>query len=236
MTDALDVRTRLAIRLGSGVLRALGATWRVSMHGAEAYAARHARGERVVLVMWHGQMLMCAHAHQSPTAVMISEHRDGEIIARVLGLLGHSAVRGSSSRGGARALLEAARTLTAGTDIAITPDGPRGPRHSFAPGALMLAFRASAPVVAMAAHVDRAWRLRSWDGFEIPKPFARITVVYSEPRMVDGADVRDASACTDEFTALLMDTLARARAAGTGASEHAASGAAAHGGARGGAR
>lgn len=216
MSDALDLRTRLAIRLGSVALKALGATWRVSVQGADAYAARHARGEHVVLVMWHGQMLMCAHAHALPTAVMISEHRDGEIIAQVLALLGHSAVRGSSSRGGARALLEAARTLGAGRDIAITPDGPRGPRHSFAPGALVLAFRASAPIVAMAAHADRAWRLRSWDGFEIPKPFARITVVYSEPKTVAGTDVREASAHADAFAAMLEETVARAVAIGTG--------------------
>ena len=217
MSDGLDLRTRLAIRAGSLALKALGATWRVRVHGWDAYAARHAAGQRVVLVLWHGQMLVCAHAHPLPIAVMISEHRDGEIIAQVLQLLGHSAVRGSSSRGGARALLEAARTIASGSDVAITPDGPRGPRHSFAPGALALAFRAGVPVVSLVASADRVWRLRSWDGFEIPKPFARVTVLYSEPRAVVAADVREASAQTDRFAELMRADLDQAKAvAGAG--------------------
>ena len=212
MSEGLDLRTRFAIRASSLALRALGATWRVRVHGWESYEARHAAGERVVLVLWHGQMLVCARAHRRPIAVMISEHRDGEIIAQVLRLLGHSAVRGSSSRGGARALLEAARVIEQGSDVAITPDGPRGPRHSFAPGALALAYRAGVPVVSLVAHADRVWRLGSWDGFEIPKPFSRVTVVYSEPRPVHAADVRDASAQTERFAALMRADLDRAEA------------------------
>jgi lysophospholipid acyltransferase (LPLAT)-like uncharacterized protein len=188
MSHALDFRTRIAIRLGHVAFRVLSATWRMRVQGWEQYVTRHERGERTVLVLWHGQMLMCIKAHARPIAVMISEHRDGEIIARVLKLVGHSAVRGSSSRGGARALLEGARVLAQGTDVAITPDGPRGPRHSFAPTA------------------DRAWRLRSWDGFEIPKPFARVTVVYSEPRTVSASSARAAAEQTDEFAAMMHDT------------------------------
>ncbi len=83
--------------------------------------------------------------------------------------------------------------------MAITPDGPRGPRHSFAPGALALAHRAGAPIVSIVAHVDRTWQLRSWDGFEIPKPFARVTIAYGAPVALDDADVRSAAARTDEF-------------------------------------
>jgi hypothetical protein len=219
VSDGLDLRTRLAIRAGSWALKALGATWRVRVHGWDAYKARHAAGERVVLVLWHGQMLVCARAHALPIAVMISEHRDGEIIARVLQLLGHSAVRGSSSRGGARALLEAVRVMAGGRDVAITPDGPRGPRHSFAPGALALAFRANAPVVSLVASVDRLWRLRSWDGFEIPKPFARVTVLYSEARRIEAADVREASAQTGRFADLMRADLDRVAGLAVGGSQ-----------------
>jgi len=209
VSDALDLRTRLAIRAGGWALKALGLTWRLRVHGWDAYRAHHAAGQRVVLVLWHGQMLVCAHVHALPIAVMISEHRDGEIIARVLALLGHSAVRGSSSRGGARALLEAARVLAAGSDVAITPDGPRGPRHSFAPGALALAFRTGAPVVSLVANADRAWRLKSWDGFEIPKPFARVTLLYSDQRHVVASDVREASAQRERFAGDMQADLDR---------------------------
>ncbi len=212
---SLDFRTRLAIRLGGWVLKGLGATWRVRVHGGDAYAARNRRGEHVVLVLWHGQMLACTYAHRTPTAVMVSEHRDGEIIARILAMLGFTAVRGSSSRGGARALLEAAAVIERGMDVAITPDGPRGPRYSYAPGAVTLAFRAGVPIVSITSHVDRAWRLRSWDAFEIPKPFARITVAYSEARVVRASSVREAAEQSPEFAHhLLDDHAATARLAG----------------------
>lgn len=210
MSETLDLRTRIAIRFGHLAFRVLSATWRMNTPGWEQYVARRQRGERTVLVLWHGQMLMCIKAQALPLAVMISEHRDGEILARVLKLLGHSAVRGSSSRGGARALLEAARALAQGADVGVTPDGPRGPQHSFAPGAVALAFRAGAPIVSMAATADRAWRLRSWDKFEIPKPFARVTVVYSEPRSVVAADARAAAEMTAEFVELMHQTQCRA--------------------------
>lgn len=205
---ALDLRTRLVIRLGGWLLRALGATWRLKVYGGEEYRARNAAGQHVVLVLWHGQILACTYAHASPTAVIVSEHRDGEIIARILASLGFTAVRGSSSRGGARALLEAAAVLERGMDIAITPDGPRGPRHSYAPGAVTLAFRAGVPVVSITSHVDRAWRLGSWDAFEIPKPFARVTVAYSAPRTVDATTARGAGELASTFAQHLRDDLA----------------------------
>jgi lysophospholipid acyltransferase (LPLAT)-like uncharacterized protein len=143
---------------------------------------------------------------------MISEHRDGEIIARIVERFGFFGVRGSSSRGGVRALLEGVQVLKRGADMAITPDGPRGPRHSFAPGALVLAHRAGVPVVSLVAHVDRTWRLRSWDGFEIPKPFARITIEYGEPVVLDDADARAVAARTEEFAQRMREAIARTAA------------------------
>jgi lysophospholipid acyltransferase (LPLAT)-like uncharacterized protein len=196
---AVGWRTRVAISLGSWLLHALGATWRVTVHGREALLGRAPDAARVVLVLWHGQMLPLLWAHRQPTGVMISEHRDGEIIARIVERFGFFGVRGSSSRGGVRALLEGVQVLKRGADMAITPDGPRGPRHSFAPGALVLAHRAGVPVVSLVAHVDRKWQLRSWDGFEIPKPFARITIEYGEPVVLDDADARAVAARTEEF-------------------------------------
>ncbi len=94
--------------------------------------------------------------------------------------------------------------------MAFTPDGPRGPRHSFAPGALMLANRAEVPIVTITGHIDRKWTLGSWDAFEIPKPFARITVLYGEPRRVEDENIRDAAERTTEFAQYMMDDLARA--------------------------
>lgn len=205
----LDWRTRAAIALGGIVLRVLGRTWRVRVHGREWLDARRPGEQPVVYTLWHGQMLPALWAHNVRTGVIISEHKDGEIIARIVALFGNFGVRGSSSRGGTRALLESVKVVKQGTDMAFTPDGPRGPRYSYAPGAIMLANRAGVPLVSITVHVDRKWQLRSWDAFEIPKPFARLTVLYGAPRMVEDENIRDAAERTTEFAGYLMDDLAR---------------------------
>jgi lysophospholipid acyltransferase (LPLAT)-like uncharacterized protein len=203
------------VALGTGLLRALARTWRFREVGRDGWRARRAAGRPTVLALWHGQMLpLTAHHRGAGAAVLISEHRDGEIIARVVRAFGLETVRGSTSRGGARALLELVATLRAGRDVAVTPDGPRGPRHEFAPGALVAAHRAGAAVIGVAAHVDRAWRLRSWDAFEIPKPFARITVAYTPAREVPGSSAREAAAAAPAFGAELRALLEAAAAAG----------------------
>jgi lysophospholipid acyltransferase (LPLAT)-like uncharacterized protein len=207
----LDLRTRIAIGAGGMLLRLLGATWRVRSHGRDTLHARSAGDPRVLYTLWHGEMLPVLYQHRVPTAVMISEHRDGEIIASIVKMFGASAFRGSSSRGGARALLEGVRLLRNGTDVAITPDGPRGPLHSYAPGALLLAYRAGVSVVPIVAHVDRAWRLRSWDAFVIPKPFARVTIVYGTPSPVAGVDARDVATQVEAFATKMHEASMQAR-------------------------
>ncbi len=166
--------------LGTMLINILGRTWRVRVANGEVLRVAHAAGKPVILVLWHGQLLPLLWAHRNrQITIMISEHGDGEILARVSRSLGCRAVRGSTTRAGARALLGAAREVEAGFDLAITPDGPRGPARSVAPGALVIAQRTGAPLLPVAAWASRAWRLRSWDGLVIPKPFARIVVAYS---------------------------------------------------------
>ena len=190
---------RLAVALGAVLLKTLRRTWRIRIEGDE-FVRTHDRSP-VVLAFWHGQMVAVLGAHPPGAGVLISEHRDGEIISQVIERFGHFSIRGSSSRGGSRALLEAVREVKRGHDVAFTPDGPRGPRHSFAPGALMLAQRTGASIVSIGTHADRLWRLRSWDGFEIPKPFARVTVVYGAPLKLTGVDLRGAVDLVPQFAA-----------------------------------
>ena len=207
--SALPARLRLAVSLGAGLIGALARTWRVREVGREGWRRMEREGRGVILAFWHGQMLpMLVHHRDRGAAVLISEHRDGEIIARVVRAFGLRAVRGSTSRGGGRALLELAAELRRGSEVAVTPDGPRGPRHAFAPGALVAAQRGGAPIVALVAHVDRAWRLKSWDRFEIPKPFARITIAYSEPLPVGGGSAREAAAEAPRFEGVLRELAA----------------------------
>ena len=206
-----DRRMRASLVLGVPFIRALAATWRIREVGRDGWNRCRAEGRPVIVALWHGQLLATLPHHRNlGVAVLVSEHRDGEIIARVLDAFGYRTVRGSTSRGGGRALLELVAVLGRGHDVCITPDGPRGPRHQFAPGALIAAQRSGAPIVGVVAHVDRAWRLGSWDGFEIPKPFARITVAYSEPMPVVAARPRDAVARAPEFQAVMRQLGERA--------------------------
>ena len=134
---------------------------------------------------------------------MISRHADGEVIARIVKSLGYRTIRGSTTRGGVRALLESAQVVNDGIVVAITPDGPRGPRHVFSPGAVIVAQRTSRPIIAIAATASRAWRLRSWDRHVVPKPFASVTIRYSRAEYVNADDARDAVNEQGRFEQLL---------------------------------
>ena len=145
-------------------------------------------------------------------SVLISEHGDGEIIARVAMDLGYRTVRGSTSRGAARALLGLVRELQDGHDLAITPDGPRGPAKSYAPGTLIVAQRSGAPIVPVVVSTNWAWRLKSWDGFVIPRPFARVTVAYGEPIFINADDARAATESAERVREAMLAVEERANA------------------------
>lgn len=206
-------RARRIARYGSWLVRLLSATWRIRRERAEIFDGFFVRGEPAVFTIWHGQILPMLVVHKNRgVAVLISEHHDGEIIAQMAERFGFRTVRGSSSRGANRALVELARTLEDGNSVAITPDGPRGPSRSFAPGALIAAQRAHAPIVPVGMSVSRAWRLKSWDRFVVPKPFARITIAYGDPVVIASTSPREAADEAPRFQAL-MDA-AEALAAG----------------------
>ena len=207
-------RLRWIVRLGVPVVRLLGWTWRIRVINGEASVARMRRERRpIVFALWHGDMLALLYQHRREgVSVLISEHRDGELIARVADSLGFRTVRGSTTRGASRALVGLARELRDGHDIAVTPDGPRGPARSFAPGALIAAQRARAPVIAVGMAAKRAWRLSSWDRFVIPKPFSRVCIAYSDPVLLDAANPRAAAQETARFQQLLLEVERRANA------------------------
>lgn len=199
------LRVAAAVALGGLVIRLLGWTWRVRRVGAEYYDGPMDRHEAVIFAFWHGEILPIAWQHRGRgIAPLISTHADGEIIARIVEGLGYRTVRGSTSRGGARAILELTRLLADGVPVAVTPDGPRGPRHVFAPGALAVAQRSRCPVILVRATARRAWHLRSWDRHLIPKPFATVTYHYAPPQRVDVPTPRDAEAEAPRFEHLLL--------------------------------
>jgi lysophospholipid acyltransferase (LPLAT)-like uncharacterized protein len=202
----------IGVPLGVIVIRLLAWTWRIRVVNPEVIERLHRAKTPFVFACWHGQMLPLLWAHRGRgIAILVSEHRDGEIITRIARSIGFNAVRGSTSRGAGRALLGLVAELQRGNVVAVTPDGPRGPAGHFAPGALVAAQRAKAPVLTVGAHARSAWMLRSWDRFLIPKPFARVNLAYGEPTFVDGDSPRDAADQVPRFQALLEATLQRAR-------------------------
>ncbi len=205
--DELALRTRATLLAGGVVLRALASTWRYRVVGAQALESLRAEKTPFIFSLWHGQLLPLIWHHRSEgVAILVSEHRDGELIARIASSIGYRLIRGSTTRGGDRALLALVKELRSGGEVAVTPDGPRGPARSYAPGAVVAAQRAGAPILPIAAHADRAWYLSSWDRFMIPKPFATVTVAYGKIGRVAATSSRAAPAEVPSFQRLMEET------------------------------
>jgi hypothetical protein len=197
-------RARWSARIAGIGVRILARTWRVrELHqGSGDIVRQHERP--VIFCLWHCELLCHMwNFRKLGIVVLISEHGDGEVAARAAESMGYRTIRGSSRRGAERALLSLAREVENGAHVAITPDGPRGPAESFAPGALIAAQRSGAPIVLLRAEADRAWRLRSWDRFIIPKPFARLTIYVSEPLAVNAESLRAAADQAPRFQTLM---------------------------------
>jgi lysophospholipid acyltransferase (LPLAT)-like uncharacterized protein len=204
-------RARAAVLLGTGLLHVIGRTWRIRVENQRALDRLRSERRGFVFALWHGHLLPLLWHHRGEgVVVLISEHRDGELVARAASSLGFGLIRGSTTRGGGRALISLVRELEAGREVAITPDGPRGPARKFAPGALVAAQRSGAFILPVVVATDRAWRLRSWDRFMIPKPFARVTVAYGEPAQVIATSPREAASEGERFEKLMADTLEKA--------------------------
>ncbi len=132
-----------------------------------------------ICVTWHGELLMTPQAYRKihpkhKASAIISQHFDGQLIAKTLAFLAIRPLRGSSKKGAKKVLLEAFRSVKAGEEILVTPDGPRGPRHSMSDGAIGLAKKSGLPVFVMNYTCSGYWQLKSWDKFIIPKPFSTI--------------------------------------------------------------
>ena len=204
----------IAVRLGSVIIRALAITWRCRITNAAAWRELRSRRQPFIFAFWHGTMLPLVWTHRGEgVSVVISEHRDGEIIARIVESFGFKTIRGSSSRGAARALIGIVRVLERGSEVAVTPDGPRGPARRFASGALVAAQRVGVPIVGIGVVASRAWRLNSWDRFMIPKPFSRVQIAYTLPTSVATASAREAEGEAPRFESLLNDAFAEAERA-----------------------
>ncbi|MDO4674242.1 lysophospholipid acyltransferase family protein [Campylobacter sp.] len=153
-----------------------------------------------VILFWHGRLALMPFAFRhfgtknKRAYVMISHHKDGENIARLIKFYGLDAVRGSTFRGANAALKAAFKVLEARDDIVITPDGPRGPYHSIADGAIVLAQKKGVKIRILNYEASRFWEFKSWDRMILPKPFSRIVYSLSEPLSVANLDKEEAKA------------------------------------------
>jgi len=193
---------------GSQLLCALGASWRVRVIGREHETRCREAGKGWLYAFWHGNLLPLAHLkRREGIVVLVSQHQDGEYITQVIHRQGYRTVRGSTSRGGFRSLLEMSQLGRQGAAIAITPDGPRGPRQRAQPGVLIVAQRAGVPILPLAAAARPCRRLDSWDRFLIPAPFARVVMGFG-PAIHLPEDL-SAERLVAEWTAPVEDALCR---------------------------
>ena len=153
--------------------------------------------EQHIIACWHSDLLMIpVYRHIRPNhsaSAIISQHKDGEIVAKVLSYLSIKALRGSTRKGAKKVLLEAIRAVREGEEVQISPDGPKGPRHHINDGAVALAQKENLPIMIIGYVADRYWQLKSWDRFVIPKPFAKIDF-YIQSLSVEGMDILQAKA------------------------------------------
>jgi lysophospholipid acyltransferase (LPLAT)-like uncharacterized protein len=172
-------------------MRLLARTWRVEVVGGARWAAVRARSDPYVLLCWHEGLLPVMWHHRGlGIAAVVSEARDGEYLARFAGSLGYALIRGSSTRGGTRALRGALRALETGTPIGVTPDGPRGPSRVVKPGSVVAAARTGAWLVPVHAEARPAGRAPAWGRLQLPAPVSRVRLAYAEPfrARLDGTD------------------------------------------------
>lgn len=178
-------------RVAAPVLSALARSWRLETLGREHWDRAYAR-PGMLATLWHGRMVLGMPAQAGRgLCVLVSPSGDGQLVLPLLERFGYAWVLGSSNKNPARAVREIVERLEAGGRIVITPDGPRGPRHSTNPGPAWIARATGFPILPVGLVADRAWRLKSWDRFTIPKWRARVIVSYAEPLEVGSAASED---------------------------------------------
>ena len=210
--------------VGGLLVRGLGLTLRLRVVGVEPVETLWRERRALIYIVWHGHILLVpwltarlsrTRGARSPL-VLASRSRDGELVARYVSHFGLPVVRGSSSRGGGVAWRALARAIRNGADVAIVPDGPRGPRERLQPGPAALAALTGALVIPLAVAAHPARRVSSWDRFLVPLPFARCVLAFGPPLSVDAhGDRRRASQALQHA---LDEVTARAEALAAGAS------------------
>ncbi len=172
------------------VASALAKTWRVRVRGIQHFTDLRNSETPFIYALWHSQILPLLWYHRgNGAALVVSGHHDAGLLADAASSWGFRLIRGSSTRGGFVATRGAVRALSAGHQVAITPDGPRGPAQLAKPGIVRVAELSGAPILPVIARVRGAWRLGSWDRLVVPRPFTEVEIQYLAPIRVGKAGV-----------------------------------------------
>ena len=191
--------------VGAPFVGALCRTLRWRVEGLEHYDAIVAEGRQPIFAFWHGRILASTYFWRDRgIVVMTSQNFDGEWIARIIGRFGYGTARGSTSRGGRRALIQLKREVFAGRSAAFTVDGPRGPAGRVQPGAVWLAGITGQPVLPFHVEAERAWSTSSWDRAQVPRPFSRVAVAIGTPLEVPDPSTEGV---VEEYRVELQETL-----------------------------
>jgi lysophospholipid acyltransferase (LPLAT)-like uncharacterized protein len=185
-----SLKDRITIRLADLafylMIVTIGRTIRFEVEGWENFEAIELAGKLPIYAFWHDRIFAGTYFFRNRgIAVITSQSKDGEYIARFIQRLGYGAIRGSSTRGGVGALVEMIRTMRSGTPTAFTLDGPKGPRYEAKPGAVLLAKKTGNPIMPFVTECSRFWTVGSWDRLQIPKPFTRAKLIIAKPIYVE---------------------------------------------------
>jgi lysophospholipid acyltransferase (LPLAT)-like uncharacterized protein len=194
----------LIAEVGWPVVEGLGATWQWREVGREHLDLAISRSGQPILALWHGRILAATlYFRDHGVVAMTSENFDGEWVARLMRRFGYRAARGSTSRGGGRALVHLRRELRGGSPVAFTVDGPLGPAREAQPGAVWLAGSTGHPVVPFHIEASEFWTVKSWDRHQIPKPGSRVAIAIGEPIHVDSTSDRAVEAARQDLAGAL---------------------------------
>ena len=175
-------QAKLIAAVGYRLVASLGVTLRWRTEGLQHLDEIVATGRQPIMTFWHGRILPAAYFFRRRGIVVItSENFDGEWIAGIIERFGYGTARGSTSRGGGKALLQLVRDMAAGKPAGFTVDGPRGPARVAQPGAMWLAKATGNPVLPFHVEADRHWTLNSWDRTQIPRPYATVALAVGTP-------------------------------------------------------
>lgn len=180
----IPVPPRVLAAILAPLVRLWGWSLRIERINAATFFDPALQARRPVIILWHDEIFPLIPAHADVgLACVVSQSQDGELLAQVLERFGFATMRGSSSRGGLRALIAAKRFMDkTGKGVIFTADGPRGPRHRIKPGAIFLAEHAGSPIVLVRVIMDKSLIFqKAWDKFQLPWPFSRCTIVYGDP-------------------------------------------------------